>query len=46
MRAGGLPVERDVQFWIDVLERQGAVEKGKLVAKDILYTTGDAPVTN
>ena len=46
VRAGGLPVERDVQFWIDVLERQGAVEKGKLVAKDILYTTGDAPVTN
>ena len=46
VREGGLPVERDIQFWIDVLERQGAVEKGKLVAKDILYVTSDAPVTN
>jgi ABC-type nitrate/sulfonate/bicarbonate transport system substrate-binding protein len=46
VREGGLPVERDIQFWIDVLERQGAVEKGKLAAKDILYVTGDAPVTN
>lgn len=46
VREGGLPVERDIQFWIDVLERQGAVEKGKLVAKDILYVTGDAPATN
>lgn len=46
VREGGLPVERDIQFWIDVLERQGAVEKGKLIAKDILYVTGDAPVTN
>lgn len=46
VREGGLPVERDIQFWIDVLERQGAVEKGKLVSKDILYVTGDAPVTN
>ncbi|AZL60025.1 ABC transporter substrate-binding protein [Tabrizicola piscis] len=46
VRAGGLPVERDVQFWIDVLERQGTVEKGRLVAKDILYVTGDSPVTN
>jgi ABC-type nitrate/sulfonate/bicarbonate transport system substrate-binding protein len=46
VRAGGLPVERDIQFWIDVLERQGTVEKGKLVAKDILYVTGDSPATN
>ncbi len=46
VREGGLAVERDVQFWIDVLEREGTVEKGKLVAKDILYTTGDAPVSN
>ncbi len=46
VRAGGLPVERDIQFWIDVLERQGTVAKGKLVAKDILYVTGDAPITN
>ena len=46
VRAGGLPVERDVQFWIDVLERDGTVKPGQLVAKDILYTTGDSPVTN
>jgi ABC-type nitrate/sulfonate/bicarbonate transport system substrate-binding protein len=46
VREGGLAVERDIQFWIDVLERQGTVEKGKLVAKDILYVTGDSPTTN
>ena len=46
VRAGGLPVEVDIQFWIDVLERQGTVAKGKLVAKDILYVMGDAPVSN
>lgn len=46
VREGGLAVERDIQFWIDVLERQGAVPEGKLVAKDILYVTGDAPATN
>ena len=46
VREGGLAVERDVQFWIDVLEREGTVEQGKLVAKDILYTTGDSPVSN
>jgi ABC-type nitrate/sulfonate/bicarbonate transport system substrate-binding protein len=46
VREGGLAVERDIQFWIDVLERQGAVQPGQLVAKDILYTTGDAQATN
>ena len=46
VRAGGLPVARDIQFWVDVLERQGAVEKGKLVAKDILFVSGDSPTTN
>ena len=39
-------MERDIQFWIEVLDRQGGVEKGKLVAKDILYVTGDSPATN
>lgn len=46
VRAGGLPVERDIQFWIDVLERQGTVAPGTLVAKDILFVTGDSPATN
>ena len=45
VRAGGLPVERDIQFWIDVLVREGKIEAGKLVAKDILLVTG-APVSN
>ncbi len=42
VREGGLPVERDVQFWIDVLEREGRLQPGQLVAKDILLVTGDA----
>ena len=46
VRAGGLAVERDIQFWIDVLERQGTVPAGTLVAKDILFATGDSPATN
>jgi hypothetical protein len=46
VREGGLPVQRDVKFWIDVLERQGKLEPGKLVAKDILYVSGDSPTTN
>lgn len=46
VREGGLAVERDIQFWIDVLERQGAVQPGQLVAQDILYATGDGPATN
>jgi hypothetical protein len=45
VREGGLSVERDIQFWIDVLERQGAVQPGQLVAQDILYVTGDGPAT-
>lgn len=45
VRAGGLPVERDIQFWIDVLVREGKIEAGKLAAKDILLVTG-APVSN
>ena len=36
VREGGLPVDRDIQFWIDVLVREGKLPQGKLVAKDIL----------
>jgi hypothetical protein len=39
-------VERDVQFWIDVLVREGALKEGQLAASDILLVTGDAPATN
>jgi ABC-type nitrate/sulfonate/bicarbonate transport system substrate-binding protein len=46
VREGGLPVERDVKFWIDVLERQGTIPAGKLAAKDILYVTGDSRPVN
>lgn len=46
VREGGLPVERDIQFWIDVLEREGRAEKGQLKAADILLVTGDDPVVN
>lgn len=42
VREGGLPVERDVKFWIDVLEREGKIQPGQLVAKNILLVTGDA----
>ncbi len=41
VREGGLPVERDVQFWIDVLEREGILAEDQLSAADILLVTGD-----
>jgi len=37
VREGGLPVERDLQFWIDVLVRDGKLQKGQLKTADILY---------
>ncbi|MCC5974186.1 MAG: ABC transporter substrate-binding protein [Rubellimicrobium sp.] len=46
VREGGLPVERDIQFWIEVLERQGSIQPGELLANDILFVTGDSPTTN
>lgn len=41
VREGGLPVERDVQFWIDILEREGVLSKNQLSASDILLVTSD-----
>ncbi len=46
VREGGLPVERDIQFWIDVLVREGSLRDEQLSAADILLVTGDSPVTN
>lgn len=46
VREGGKAVTRDVQFWIDILEREGSVPAGKLKVEDILYSPGDAPATN
>lgn len=37
VRPGGKAVDRDLQFWIDVLEREGKLKPGQLVAKTILY---------
>ncbi|ADZ69847.1 ABC transporter substrate-binding protein [Polymorphum gilvum] len=46
VRAGGVAVERDVQFWIDVLVREGALADGQLRAKDILLVTSDQQASN
>lgn len=37
VRPGGRAVERDLQFWIDVLVREGKLSEGQLSAADILY---------
>jgi ABC-type nitrate/sulfonate/bicarbonate transport system substrate-binding protein len=39
VRAGGKAVDRDLQFWIDVLVREGKLKEGQFAAKDILYST-------
>ncbi|MBB2708597.1 ABC transporter substrate-binding protein (plasmid) [Rhizobium sophoriradicis] len=46
VRAGGLPVERDIQFWIDVLVREGKLKQGQLAAKDIIFTADAKPASN
>lgn len=46
IREGGKAEDRDVQFWIDVLERDDAVPTGKLKVADILYNPGASPATN
>lgn len=42
VRPGGKAVDRDLQFWIDVLEREGKLKPGQLVAKTILYSADTA----
>ncbi|MDH4442093.1 MAG: ABC transporter substrate-binding protein, partial [Rhizobium sp.] len=42
VRAGGKAVDRDLQFWIDVLVREGKLKEGQLAAKDILYSADTA----
>lgn len=46
VREGGLPIERDIQFWIDALVREGSLAEGQLTASDILLVTGDQNTTN
>lgn len=38
VRPCGKAVDRDLQFWIDVLVREGKLKEGQLAAKDILYS--------
>jgi ABC-type nitrate/sulfonate/bicarbonate transport system substrate-binding protein len=37
VREGGKAVNRDLQFWIDILARDGVLKSGQLKAEDILY---------
>lgn len=37
LRKGGVVEDRDFQFWIDVLERQGKIEKGVLTVENVYY---------
>lgn len=37
VRPGGRAVERDIQFWIDVLVREGKLKDGQLTAANILF---------
>lgn len=46
VRAGGLPVERDLQFWIDVLVREGKLNEGQLTPKDVLFAVDGASASN
>lgn len=46
VREGGKATERDLQLWIDVLEREGTVPAGKLVVKDILFASDTPTATN
>lgn len=46
VREGGLPVERDIQFWIDVLVRDGSLSQGQVSAADILLVTDKTPSTD
>lgn len=46
VRPGGLPTEHDVQFWIDVLTREGQIKEGELNATDLLTVPASLVETN
>lgn len=46
VRPGGLPTEHDVQFWIDVLTREGQIKDGVLNAADLLTVPASLVETN
>ena len=39
VRKGGLAEPHDVQFWLEILERDGVIQKGQLKASNILLKT-------
>ncbi|MER9712543.1 ABC transporter substrate-binding protein [Mesorhizobium sp. M0174] len=41
LRQGAKATDRDIDFWVSVLERDGRLPKGKLKAADILYRPGE-----
>jgi ABC-type nitrate/sulfonate/bicarbonate transport system substrate-binding protein len=46
VRKGGLPVEHDLQFWIDVLTREGKIKEGQVKAADLLVVSASLAQTN
>lgn len=46
VRKGGLPVEHDLQFWIDALTREGKLKEGQVKAADLLVVTAGLTQTN
>lgn len=42
VRPGGKAIERDLQFWIDVLVREGKIKEGQLSVEKILYSSDTA----
>ncbi|MBZ9813972.1 ABC transporter substrate-binding protein [Mesorhizobium sp. CA7] len=41
LREKAAVTDRDVEFWVNILERDGRLPKGKLKASDILYRLGE-----
>lgn len=46
LRPGAQATERDLGFWIDVLERGGSLPKGKLKAADLLFQPNATTTSN
>jgi len=46
LRPGAQATERDLGFWIDVLEREGSLPKGKFKSADLLYQPDAATTSN
>ena len=46
VRKGGLPNEHDLQFWIDVLTREGKIKQGVLNVADLLSVPDSLTQTN